>query len=72
LEQRSIGGRRRPHVKDPIAKPDIVTLIIRWIARVWSIASIGFTLLILIGELIYPHAPPPATLSQSFLFDLGR
>ena len=46
-------------MKGPIAKRGIV--IIRWIARVWSIASIGFTLLILIGELVYPHAAPPAT-----------
>ena len=46
----------RDYMKDPIAKRGSVTLIIRWIARVWSIASIGFTLLIFIGELIYPHA----------------
>ena len=41
-----------------IAKPSIVT--VRRIARVWSLVSIGFTLLLLAGELLAPHAPPPA------------
>ena len=62
----------RDHMKGPIAKHGIVT--IRWIARVWSIASIGFALLILIGELIYPQAPPPATLRDwvgLFFFPFG-
>jgi hypothetical protein len=39
-----------------------VTLAIRWLARIWSIASIGFVLLIVVGELIYPHSPPPTTI----------
>jgi hypothetical protein len=32
---------------------------IRWVARVWSIASVGLVLLIVVGELVYPHAPLP-------------
>jgi hypothetical protein len=37
-------------------KLGMVGLIIRWIARVWSIASVGFVLLILVAELLFPHA----------------
>jgi hypothetical protein len=43
------------------AKAPIAVLTVRWIARVWSIASVGFVLLIVAGELVYPHAPPPST-----------
>ena len=42
------------------AKPPVAMLTVRWIARVWSIASVGFVLLIAVGELVYPHAPAPA------------
>ena len=38
-----------------------VTLTISWLARIWSLASIGFVLLIIVGELLYPHAPLPDT-----------
>jgi len=34
---------------------------IRWVARVWSIASLGFVLVMAIGEIVYPHAAAPAT-----------
>ena len=33
--------------------------ILRRIARIWSLLSIGFVLLIVIGEIAYPHAPLP-------------
>jgi hypothetical protein len=59
---------------NPLRKPEKVTLAIRWAARVWSIASIGFVLLIAVGEVLYPHAPPPATLRDwagLFLFPFG-
>ncbi len=58
---------------DGRAKPDIVTLIIRWIARIWSITTIGFVLLILAGELLLPHAPPPTLrdLVGLFFFPFG-
>jgi hypothetical protein len=46
-------------LKDPTIKPSIAVLIIRWIAGVWSIASMGFVLLIVVGELIYSRAPAP-------------
>ncbi len=35
---------------DPTGKPSIATLIIRWMARAWSIASVGFILLMFIGS----------------------
>ena len=35
-------------MKDPTAKRNIVT--IRWIARIWSVVSIGFILLMFIGS----------------------
>ncbi len=37
-----------------------------WIARVWSVLSIGFLLLIFIGEIVSPHAPLP-TLTEAVL-----
>ena len=43
-------------------KPPRAIRILRWAARIWSIVSIVFILLIAIGELIPPHAPPPSTL----------
>jgi len=66
-------NRRNP-INDRSVKPRIVTLAIRWIARVWGIASIGFVLLILVGELLFPHAPTPATfrdLVLLFFFPFG-
>lgn len=47
--------------------------IVRWIARVWSIASVGLVLLIVVGELVYPHAPPPTfrDLIGMFFFPFG-
>jgi len=41
---------RRNHMSDPTPSPGIVTLIIRWMARAWSIASVGFILLMFIGS----------------------
>ena len=58
-------------MNNPTAKPGMVTIVIRWIARVWSMASVGLVLLIAVGELVYPHAPPPTTfrdLAGLFLF----
>ncbi len=46
-------------MNDSSAEPSGLNRAIRWIARGWSIASIGFVLLILVGELVYPHAPAP-------------
>jgi hypothetical protein len=46
-------------INDSSAEPSGLNRTIRWIARGWSIASIGFVLLILVGELVYPHAPAP-------------
>jgi hypothetical protein len=45
----------------------------RWIARVWSIASVGLVLLIVVGELVTPHAPPATfrDLVGLFLFPFG-
>ena len=53
------------------AKLPTAIRVLRWVARIWSIVSIGFILLIAIGELISPHAPPPSTLRDivgMFLF----
>lgn len=48
--------------------------ILRWIARVWSVVSVGFVLCILVGELVYPHAAPPSSVREMvglLLFPLG-
>ncbi len=37
-------------MSDPTLEPGIVTLIVRWMARAWSIASVGFILLMFIGS----------------------
>ena len=61
-------------MNDPTVKAARVARIIPWIARVWSIASIGFVLLIVVGEVLFPHAPPPATfrdLVLMFFFPFG-
>ncbi len=38
-------------------KHRIPTGLIRWTARVWSIATIGLVLLLLVGEGLYPSTP---------------
>jgi hypothetical protein len=61
-------------MNDSKAKPSTANLASRWIARIWSIASVGFILLIAVGELLYPHAPPPSTfrdLVGLFFFPFG-
>jgi hypothetical protein len=61
-------------MNDSKAKPSTANLAIRWIARIWSIASVGFILLIAVGELLYPHAPPPSSfrdLVGLFFFPFG-
>ena len=48
--------------------------VIRWAARVWSIASFGFVALIVIGEIVQPHAPAPSVLRDwvgLLLFPIG-
>lgn len=37
-------------MNEPTARPAIVTLTVRWMARAWSIASVGFILLMFIGS----------------------
>jgi len=61
-------------MNDSTARPDRAALAIRWIARIWSIASVGFILLMLAGEILSPHAPPPTALRDLlglFFFPLG-
>jgi hypothetical protein len=48
--ERHFIGRRRRSLNDPIVKSSIVTLIIRWVARTWVIASVGLVLLMFIGS----------------------
>ncbi len=55
-------------------KLNTAALVIRWIARVWSLFSIGFVLLILVGELVSPHAALPSSLRDivgMFFFPFG-
>jgi uncharacterized membrane protein len=43
-------------------------------ARIWSIASVAFVVLMVAGELLYPHASPPSAfrdLVGLFLFTFG-
>ena len=47
---------------------------IRRIAKIWSVVSVGFVVLMLAGELISPHAPPPSAFRDVvglFLFPFG-
>ncbi len=37
-------------MNEPIVRPSITTLTIRWMARAWSLASVGFVLLMFIGS----------------------
>jgi len=37
-------------------------VMIRWIARAWSILSFTFVLGMVVGELLAPHAPMPSSL----------
>ncbi len=55
-------------------KPNRASPVIRWVARVWSIVSLGFTLLMVGGELASPTAPFPTAardLLAMALFPLG-
>lgn len=57
----------------PTVKPRVI-FVVRRIAKIWSAASVGFALLVIAGELIYPHAPPPSTVRDLvglFLFPFG-
>jgi len=59
---------------DATARPDTAALIVRWIARIWSIVSVGFVLLFLVGEILSPHASHPSTPQEwagLLLFPLG-
>ena len=61
-------------MNDPRVKPGVLALTIRWAARGWSIASVAFVLVIAIGEIVSPSAPPPATfrdLAGLFFFPCG-
>jgi len=55
-------------MSNPTPKPGTVALTLRRIARGWSIASIGFVLLIFLGEVIFPHAEGPLRLRDLVLF----
>jgi len=48
-------------VSDQKPRTGTATLVVRWLARGWSIASLAFLLLIFVGEIVYPHAPAPGT-----------
>jgi hypothetical protein len=39
--------------------PRKLAKVLRWIARAWSVLSVGFVLVIVIGEVVSPHAPRP-------------
>ncbi len=47
--------------------------IVLWVARVWSLINLGFVILIMGGELLTPHAPPPTSARDiiSMAFFLG-
>lgn len=55
-------------MSNPTPKPGTVALTLRRIARGWSIASIGFVLLIFLGEVIFPHAEGAFRLRDLVLF----
>ena len=43
-------------VNDQTSRLSRLSRIIRWIARGWTIATVGFVLLIFIGEILFPSA----------------
>jgi hypothetical protein len=47
---------------------NLAVRIIRWIARGWSIASIGLIVLIFLGEILFPHAEASFRLRDVILF----
>lgn len=54
--------------------PPYIIKVIRWTARVWSIASFGFVVLMVVGEIVLPHAPAPSGLRDwvgLLLFPVG-
>lgn len=55
-------------MNDQVATPGRATRIIRWIARGWTIASIGLVLLIFLGEILFPHAEASFRLRDVILF----
>jgi hypothetical protein len=55
-------------MNDQTTRLSRLTRIIRWIARGWTIASIGFVLLIFIGEILFPHAEGSFRLRDVILF----
>jgi hypothetical protein len=61
-------------MSDPKLRSGIAPLVVRWLARGWSIASLAFLLLIFVGEVLFPHAAPPSTVRDIIallLFPVG-
>jgi hypothetical protein len=60
-------------MNEPTVTPGIVAGFVRWIAKVWGIASVGLVLFILIGEAFHPTAPLPTSQEWLglFFFPLG-
>lgn len=58
------------HMNDSTGRPSRLTRTIRWLARGWSIASIGLVALIFLGEILFPHAEASFRLRDVILFIL--
>ena len=54
-------------MNDPTGKPSIVTLIVRWMARTWIIASVGFILLMFIGSSLVEGFNPAQLASRDWI-----
>jgi hypothetical protein len=39
--------------------------LVKWVARIWSIPAICFIAVILVGEIVSPHAPPPISVRDA-------
>jgi hypothetical protein len=46
---------------DEVSRRRRAVKVIRWVARIWSILALGFVALMLVGEVVSPHAPPPSS-----------
>lgn len=56
------------------SRHSVAALVIRWIARAWSLLSVGFVALIFIGEAIHPSTTASFTLRDLiglFFFPFG-
>ncbi len=58
-------------MEDQVKKDRDAIRIIRWLARVWSILSVGLVIAFLIGEGFHPHEFKPYEMLAFLFFPVG-